>query len=88
MDELPPDSTRIFSFLRTLAKGEKQSAEETHELVELIRNMASENIISRLEAKFDSQSEKIDTLKTLYTAMIWVVGIVGTSITIAIALSG
>lgn len=50
--------------------------------------MASENIISRLEAKFDSQSEKIDTLKTLYTAMIWVVGIVGAAITIAIALSG
>ena len=80
---MPPDSTRVFSFLRILAKGEKQSAEKTHELIEL-----SENIISRLEAKFDSQSEKIDTLKTLYTAMIWVVGIVGAAITIAIALSG
>ena len=96
MDEPLPDATRAFSLLRTLAKGEKHSAENTHELLELIRNMASANIISRLESKMDamkeSQDTKLDELeKTVdknYKFLFWVVGIVGAAITIAIALSG
>ena len=96
MDEPLPDATRAFSLLRTLAKGGKQSAENTRELPELIRNMASANIISRLESKMDamkeSQDTKLDELeKTVdknYKFLFWVVGIVGAAITIAIALSG
>lgn len=92
MDESPPDATRVFSFLRTLAKGEKQSAKETHELVELIRDMASANIISRLESKMDamkeSQDTKLDELgKTVdknYRILFWVVGVASGVISLAI----
>ena len=80
MDESQPDATRAFSLLRKLAKDGKQSAEETHELIELIETMASVNLVSQLGAKIDtlttqlssmekSQNAKIDTQSAQLSSM-------------------
>ena len=80
MDESQPDATRAFSLLRKLAKDGKQSAEETHELIELIRAMASINLVSQIEAK-------LDALDTKYKVLIWVVGLSGGVISLLIAVA-
>ena len=81
MDESPPDATRAFSLLRTLAKGEKQSAEDTHELLELIRNMASENTISQIKAE-------LNALNVKFQILIWAITFAGLFLGGAIVFSG
>lgn len=88
MDESQPDSTRAFSLLRRLAKEGKQSAEETHELIELIEAMASANLVRQLGAKIDAQSEKIDAVNTKYMVLIWAIGFAGAVISAAIIFGG
>ena len=85
MSEQQPDATRIFSLLRKLAKEGRQSAEETHELVELIKSMAASNVIERLESKIDAQH---DGLNTKYTVLIWAIGFAGLVISAAIIFGG
>ena len=81
MDESPPDATRVFLLLRTLAKGEKQSAEDTHELIELIRNMASENTISQIKAE-------LNALNVKFQILIWAITFAGLVLGGAIIFSG
>ena len=81
MSEKQPDATRIFSLLRKLSKDGRQSAEETHELVELIETMAATNVIERLESK-------IDAVNTKYTVLIWAIGFASVIISAAIIFSG
>lgn len=85
MSEKQPDATRIFSLLRKLSKDGRQSAEETHELVELIETMAASNVIERLESKIDVQ---IAALNTKYTVLIWAIGFASVIISAAIIFSG
>lgn len=95
MDGQTPDATRIFSLLRKLAKGGKQSAEETHELVELIETMAATNVIERLESKMDAQNNTLEVKLTSleknqdarYKMLAWVIGIVGGVITVVISIA-
>ena len=63
MDESQPDATRAFSLLRKLAEGGKQSAEETHELIELIEAMASANLVSQLGAKIDILTAQLSSME-------------------------
>ena len=79
MDDQTPNTTRIFRLFRKLAKSDRQSAEETHELVELINNMAGSNVIERLEAKIDVQNTK-------YNVLIWMVGSFGAAIIIVLTI--
>ena len=58
MSDQRPDATRAFSLLRRLAKGTKLSAEEVHELVEVINTMSGSNVI----AKIDAQNARLDVL--------------------------
>lgn len=81
MSEKQPDATRIFSLLRKLSKDGRQSAEETHELVEFIKTMAASNVIERLESK-------IDAVNTKYTVLIWAIGFASVIISAAIIFSG
>ena len=81
MSESQPDATRVFSLLRKLSKDGRQSAEETHELVELIETMAATNVIERLESK-------IDAVNTKYTVLIWAIGFASVIISAAIIFSG
>ena len=81
MDESSPDATRAFLLLRTLAKGEKQSAEDTHELLELIRNMASENTISQIKAE-------LNALNVKFQILIWAITFAGLVLGGAIIFSG
>ncbi len=71
----------MFSLFRKLVKDGKQSAEETHELVELIETMAGTNVIERLESKMDA-------LNTKYTVLIWAIGFAGLVISLAIIFQG
>ncbi len=50
MNDQIPNTTRVFRLFRKLVKNDRQSSEETHELVELINNMAGSNVIERLKA--------------------------------------
>lgn len=70
MDELQPDATRAFSLLRKLAEDGKQSAEETHELIELIEAMASANLVSQLGAKIDILTAQISSMEKKQNAKI------------------
>lgn len=85
ISEQQSDATRIFSLLQKLAKEGRQSAEETHELVELIESMAASNVIERLESKIDAQH---DALNTKYTVLIWAIGFAGLVISAAIIFGG
>ena len=88
MNESQPDATRAFSLFRNLNKGGNQTAEETHELVELIRDMASENLVNQLGAKIDTQNTKLDTLRDVldarYKILIWAIGLAGLVLSAAI----
>lgn len=81
MSEKQPDATRIFLLLWKLLKDGRQSAEETHELVEFIKTMAASNVIERLESK-------IDAVNTKYTVLIWAIGFASVIISAAIIFSG
>ncbi len=85
MNDQTPNTTRMFSLFRKLVKDGKQSAEETHELVELIETMAGTNVIERLESKMDA---KMDALNTKYTVLIWAIGFAGLVISLAIIFQG
>ncbi len=80
MSKSQPDTTRMFSLLRKLSKDGKQSAEETHEFIELIETMAATNVIERLESK-------IDAVNTKYTVLIWAIGFASVVISAAIIFS-
>ena len=84
MSESQPDATRAFSLLRKLDRDGDHTAEETHELVELVRTMASENLISRFEAKFDAQRDMLDAR---YKGIIWTIGIVGGALGVLITVA-
>ncbi len=95
MDDQVSNATRLFSLLRKLSKEGKQSAEETHELVELIETMASTNLIERLEskmdvqnAKIDIQNAKIDAVTSKYTVLIWAISFASLVISAAIIFKG
>ncbi len=81
MNDQTTNTTRIFSLFRKLVKDGKQSAEETHELVELIETMAETNVTERLEAKMDALNSK-------YTVLIWAIGFAGLVISLAIIFQG
>lgn len=98
----PPDATRTFSLFRNLNKGENQTAEETHELVELIRDMASTNLVTQLGTKIDttnahlvsmekSQNAKLDAqrdvLDARYRGIIWTIGTVGGALGVLITVA-
>lgn len=95
MDDQIPNATRIFFLLRKLAKGGKQSSEETHELVELIETMAATNVIERLESKMDAQNNTLESKLTSmekiqsshYKQLIWVVGSVGGAIALILTIA-
>ena len=69
------------TLFRKLVKGGKQSAEEVHELIELIEIMAGTNVTERLEAKMDALNSK-------YTVIIWMIGFAGLAISLAIIFQG
>ncbi len=85
MNDQTPNTTRMFLLFRKLVKDGEQSAEETHELVELIETMAGTNVIERLESKMDA---KMDALNTKYTVLIWAIGFAGLVISLAIIFQG
>ena len=58
MSDQRPDATRAFSLLRRLAEDTKLSAEEVHELVEVINTMSGSNVI----AKIDAHNARLDAL--------------------------
>ena len=88
MNELQTGATRAFSLLRRLVKDGKQSAEETHEFIELIEAMASANLVRQLGAKIDAQNEKIDTINSKYTVLIWTIGFASLIISASIIFGG
>lgn len=92
MNESQPDATRALSLFRKLSKGGNQTAEETHELVELIVSMASSNLVSQLGAKIDELNEKLVSLEKSQTAtyigLIWAVGFASLIISAAIIFGG
>ncbi len=89
MNDQIPNTTRVFRLFRKLVKHGRQSSEETHELVELINNMAGSNVIERLEAKMDAQN---NILEAKFTSIIWTIGIasgaLGLLLTIAMFVLG
>lgn len=102
MTESQPDATRAFSLLRRMNKDGNQDAEETHELIELIRDMASTNLATQLGAKIDtanahlismekSQNAKLDAqrdvLDARYRGIIWTIGIVGGALGVLITVA-
>lgn len=90
MSKSQSDATRVFSLLRKLVKSKNQPAEETFELIELIGNMASQNLISQLKAAIDTTNSKLDAqrdiLDTRYKGIMWTVGIAGGVISLLITL--
>ena len=78
MDEQPIGQfTRASQLLRK--SGLK--ADEANELAEIIGDMASTNIITRLESKIDANA-KIQNTK--YNVLIWAIGFAGAVISLAI----
>ena len=61
-------TTRAFTLLRKLSKGEKLTSSETHELLQIQKKIASSDMIPQLQSgleilstKIDAQSSRIDT---------------------------
>lgn len=61
-------TTRAFTLLRKLSKGEKLTSSETHELLQIQKKMASSDMIPQLQSgleilstKINAQSSRIDT---------------------------
>ncbi len=72
------DHTKAYKLLRKTGL----EGVEANELTNLIGDMASENIVSRFEAKMDSvnakmdaQNAKIDATNGKYDLMLWLIGI-------------
>lgn len=74
-----------------MAKDGKQSAEEIHELVELIENMASVNLVNQLGAKIDVQNAKLSSMEKSqnfhYKLLAWMIGIIGGAITVILTIA-
>ena len=92
MSDQRPDATRAFSLLRRLAKDAKLSAEEIHELVEIINTMSGSNVIAkidaqnaRLDALVESMNAKLDSQNSKYTTLITIVSIVGGLVSLILA---
>ncbi|MDE2826726.1 MAG: hypothetical protein OXL40_05365 [Bacteroidota bacterium] len=64
-----------------LFRKRKLSCDEANRLTQLIGNMASENIIARLESKIDANA-KIQNAR--YLLIIWAIGFAGIVISLAI----
>lgn len=70
-------TTRAFTLLRKLSKGEKLASSETHELLQIQKKMASSDMIPQLQSgleilnsKIDAQSTKIDAQNSRIDAKI------------------
>ena len=83
-----PETTRLFSLLRRLTKGEKLSPDETHELSEIIHIMAGSNIIAEITSFKDIMLSRMDALDSKYTSMRWLIGVGLTLIGIGLTLIG
>ena len=76
-----PNSNLEFSRIAHLLRKFGLKPDEANELTERIGNMASSNIVSRLESKIDAQNTK-------YNILIWAIGFAGLVISAAIIFSG
>ncbi|MCY4673296.1 MAG: hypothetical protein OXD43_05945 [Bacteroidetes bacterium] len=77
------DSTEAYELLRkTGLKGD-----EAFKLFNIIGDMASTNLISRLESKIDVQNAKIDVQNAKYNVLIWVIGLATVILSAVIALT-
>ena len=72
-----------FTRVALLLRKKKLSCNEANQLTELIGEMASENIIARLESKIDANAK---TQNTKYNVLIWAIGFAGVVISLAIIL--
>ena len=87
-------TTRAFTLLRKLSKGEKLTSSETHELLQIQKKMASSDMIPQLQSgleilsnKIDAQNSKIDAQNSKYNVLIVIISIIGAALTIALSIN-
>ena len=80
---LTNDNTEAYELLRKTGLEEV----EAFKLLNIIREMASTNIIARLESKMDAQNAKIDAQTDKYNVLIWVIGFATVILAAVIALT-
>ncbi|MCY4672360.1 MAG: hypothetical protein OXD43_01100 [Bacteroidetes bacterium] len=77
------DNTEAYELLRKTGLTDV----EAFKLIDIIGDMASTNIIARLESKMDAQNAKIDSQTEKYNVLIWVIGFATVILAAVIALT-